>query len=123
MAKPLLTDEQWERIEPLLPPVRPRRYRYPGRKPLTHSRALAGILFVLQAGISWNDLPREMNRGSGSRCRRRLAEWHEAVVVFNANRERNRATTCWRFPFGRTTTKPWLGRQSFSNHGQKTEKS
>src|SRR6516225_9197083 len=26
------------------------------------------------------------------------------------------------FPFGRTTTKPRLGRQSFSTHGEKTEK-
>jgi transposase len=80
MAKPLLTDELWERIEPLLPPVKPRRFRYPGRKPLTHRQALTGILFVLKTGINWNDLPREMNCGSGSRCRRRLAEWHEQGV-------------------------------------------
>jgi hypothetical protein len=24
----------WQRIEPLLPPPKPRRFRYPGRKPL-----------------------------------------------------------------------------------------
>jgi transposase len=80
MAKPLLTDELWQRIEPLLPPPKPRRFRYPGRKPLTHRQALTGILFVLKTGLHWNDLPREMNCGSGSRCRRRLAEWHEAGV-------------------------------------------
>jgi transposase len=80
MAKPLLTDELWERIEPLLPPPRPRRFRYPGRKPLTHRQALTGILFVLKTGITWNDLPCELGCGSGSRCRRRLAEWHEAGV-------------------------------------------
>jgi transposase len=31
MAKPLVDDALWERIEPLLPVVQ-RRYRYPGRK-------------------------------------------------------------------------------------------
>ena len=31
MAKPLLTDELWQRIEPLLPPPKPRRFCYPGR--------------------------------------------------------------------------------------------
>src|SRR5215831_312016 len=80
MAKPLLTDELWRRIEPLLPPPKPRRFRYPGRKPLTHRQALTGILFVLKTGINWNDLPRELNCGSGSRCRRRLQEWHEQGV-------------------------------------------
>jgi transposase len=80
MAKPLLTDDLWERIEPLLPPPRPRRFRYPGRKPLTHRQALTGILFVLQHGLAWNELPPELNCGSGSRCRRRLAAWHAAGV-------------------------------------------
>src|SRR5262249_11894150 len=78
MAKPLLTDELWQRIEPLLPPPKPRRFRFPGRKPLTHRQALTGILFVLKTGINWNDLPRELNCGSGSRCRRRLAAGLEA---------------------------------------------
>jgi hypothetical protein len=29
MAKPLISDELWEIIEPLLPPPKPRRFRYP----------------------------------------------------------------------------------------------
>lgn len=57
LAKPLLSDELWRRIEPLLPPPKPRRCRYPGRKPLTHRQALTGILFVLKSGISWEMLP------------------------------------------------------------------
>ncbi len=80
MAKPLLPDALWQRIEPLLPSPKPRRFRFPGRKPLTHRQALTGILFVLKTGIRWNDLPREMNCGSGSRCRRRLVEWQAAGV-------------------------------------------
>ena len=80
MAAPILPDESWDRVEPLLPPVPARRSRFPGRKPLTHRQALTGILFVLRTGTRWNDLPAEMGCGSGSRRRRRLAEWRKAGV-------------------------------------------
>lgn len=80
MAKPLLPDALWQRVEPLLPEPKPRRFRYPGRKPLTNRQARTGILFVLQTGINWNDLPCEMGCGSGSRCRRRLAKGHALGV-------------------------------------------
>jgi transposase len=80
MAKPLLPDALWEKVEPLLPRPRRRRFRYPGRKPLTARQALTGILFVLRTGIRWNDLPCELGCGSGSRCRRYLAAWHRAKV-------------------------------------------
>jgi transposase len=36
---------------------------------------LAGIVFVLTTGISWNDLPQELGFGSGVTCWRRLREW------------------------------------------------
>src|SRR5262245_54410851 len=78
MAAPLLPDALWERIEPLLPAPKERRFRYPGRKPLTNRQVLTGILFVLKTGLRWNDLPRELGCGSGSRCRRRLRQWHAA---------------------------------------------
>jgi transposase len=80
MAQPLLPDELWERIEPLLPPVKPRRFRFPGRKPLTHRQALTGILFVLRTGLRWNDLPCELGCGSGSACRKRLQAWQRRGV-------------------------------------------
>ncbi|GAB0149383.1 hypothetical protein McPS_21230 [Marichromatium sp. PS1] len=60
MAKPLLPDDLWAEIEPLLPAPKPRRYRYPGRKPIDNRRALTGILFVLKSGIPWEMLPQEM---------------------------------------------------------------
>jgi len=80
MAKPLLDDALWEIIEPLLPAPKPRRFRYPGRKPLTNRQALTGILFVLRSGIAWNLLPAEMNCGSGSSCLKRLREWQRRGV-------------------------------------------
>src|SRR3954466_10401015 len=75
MAKPLLPDDLWAKVEPLLPAPKPRRFRFPGRKPLDNRKALTGILFVLKTGLPWEDLPAEMNCGSGMSCWRRLAEW------------------------------------------------
>jgi transposase len=80
MAKPLLPDGLWNRIEPLLPAPKPRRFRYPGRKPVDDRKVLTGILFVLKTGIRWEDLPQEMGCGSGMTCWRRLRDWHEAGV-------------------------------------------
>ncbi len=55
--KPLLDDELWELIEPILP-VKERRFRYPGRKPVDNQLRLIGSLFVLRTGISWEFMPR-----------------------------------------------------------------
>jgi len=79
MARELVDDELWAVIEPLLP-VRPRRSRNPGRKPLEDRQVLGGILFVLMSGIPWEMLPREMGCGSGMTCWRRLRDWQEAGV-------------------------------------------
>ncbi len=75
MAKPVVTDELWEIIQPLLPPAKPRRKRYPGRKPIDDRKALTGILFILKTGTAWEDLPRELGCGSGMTCWRRLRDW------------------------------------------------
>jgi transposase len=80
MAKPLLDDGLWERIQPLLPPPKPRRFRFPGRKRLDDRQVLVGILFVLKTGIPWEELPCELGCGSGMTCLNRLKEWHRAGV-------------------------------------------
>jgi len=80
MAAPLVSDDLWSVIEPLLPPPKPRRYRYPGRKPVDDRKALTGILFVLKSGIPWEMLPQEMGCGSGMTCWRRLRDWQQAGV-------------------------------------------
>jgi len=54
MRKPIIDDELWALIEPLLPPPKPRRFNYPGRKPVPDRAALAGIL-LLKTGIRWRD--------------------------------------------------------------------
>src|SRR5207237_8544290 len=73
----IVSEELWERIEPLLPKVE-RRFRYPGRKRLRDRQALQGILFVLHTGIAWRHLPLELGFGGGSTCCRRLDEWQGA---------------------------------------------
>src|SRR5712672_2094473 len=73
MAKPLLPDELWNRIEPLLPPHPPRPRG--GRPPLDDRKVLTGILFVLKTGIQWEYLPQEMGCGCGMTCWRRLRDW------------------------------------------------
>jgi transposase len=78
MAEPLVTDELWEVIKPLLPKRRRRSNR--GRPPLDDRDALTGILFVLKTGIPWEYLPQEMGCGSGMSCWRRLRDWHKAGV-------------------------------------------
>jgi transposase len=79
MAKQIVSDELWEIIRPLIPEKK-RRFRYPGRKPISNRQALTGILFVLKTGIGWEDLPQEMGCGCGMTCWRRLQEWQKACV-------------------------------------------
>src|SRR5437016_2686467 len=78
--KPLVTDALWERIQPLLPPPPPRRFRFPGRKQLDYRKILTGILFVLKTGIAWDDLPADLGCGCGKTCRSYLQLWHQAGV-------------------------------------------
>ncbi len=74
-----MSDDLWERIEPLLP-RKVRRFRHQGRKPLPDRKVLCGILFVLRTGIQWEFLPQELGFGSGMTCWRQLRDWNEAGV-------------------------------------------
>ena len=77
MAKPLVDDELWAVVEPLLPE---HKSRPKGGKPPTHDRVcLAGILFVLKTGIAWEDFPCEMGC-CGMTLLNRLRQWQEAGV-------------------------------------------
>lgn len=76
MAKPLLPDALWNRIEPLMPPRPPRPKG--GRPRVSDRAALTGILFVLTTGILWEYVPRELGCGSGMTCWRRLRDWSQA---------------------------------------------
>ena len=78
MSKPLVSDELWSRLEPLLPEEPPKPT---GGRPRIPDRAcLTGIIFVLRSGIPWELLPQEMGCGSGMTCWRRLRDWQAAGV-------------------------------------------
>ena len=78
MTKPLLSDELWGVLEPLLPPRPPQPKG--GRPRVANRAALPGILFVLKSGIPWEMLPQELGVGSGMTCWRRLRDWQRAGV-------------------------------------------
>jgi transposase len=74
MAKPLVSDDLWAVVAPLLPPESPKPKG--GRPRVSDRAALTGIIFVLKSGIPWEMLPQEMRCGSGMTCWRRLRDWH-----------------------------------------------
>jgi transposase len=78
MSRPLVSDELWALIAPLLPsePPKPKG----GRPRVSDRAALTGIIFVLKSGIPWEMLPQELGCGSGMTCWRRLRDWQEAGV-------------------------------------------
>jgi transposase len=53
-----LTNEQWARLEPLLPPQKP----HTGRINQPHRRIINGILWILRTGAPWEDLPRRYGK-------------------------------------------------------------
>jgi transposase len=85
MAKPLVSDELWALVAPLLPPEPPKPK---GGRPRVPDRAtLTGIIFVLKSGIPWEMLPLELGCGSGVTCWRRLRDWQDAGVWDRLHRE------------------------------------
>ena len=76
--KPLVSDELWALVAPLLPPEPPKPKG--GRPRVPDRAALTGIIFVLKSGIPWEMLPPELGCGSGVTCWRRLRDWQEAGV-------------------------------------------
>src|SRR5438093_8029121 len=77
MPKPLVDDELWAIVEPLLPPHEPRPAG--GKPPVADRVCLSGILFVLKTGIAWEDFPCEMGC-CGMTLLNRLRQWERAGV-------------------------------------------
>ena len=78
MATPLVPDELWAVIAPLLP--REKAKPKGGRPRIPDRACLAGIIFVLRSGIPWPMLPQELGCGSVMTCWRRLRDWQAAGV-------------------------------------------
>ena len=74
--KPQITEQQWLRIEPLLPKYEPSPHG--GRTPKSNRSCLEGILWILRTGARWKDMPKGLP--SGSTCWRRLRDWKQQGV-------------------------------------------
>jgi transposase len=68
---PILSDEMWARIEPLMPPEKGAM----GPPWAPHRQVVEGAVYRLRAGIGWRDLPREF--GAFSTVHRRFKAWCE----------------------------------------------
>jgi transposase len=74
MMRADLTDEQWERLEPHLPPRKPKR----GRPNCDHRRIVNGILWIARTGAPWRDLPEYY--GPWRTVASRFYRWQKAGV-------------------------------------------
>ena len=73
-----ITDDEWQRVSPLLPELRPRA-ELRGR-PLANTRAvLNGVLWVMYSGATWSALPRKYP--SYQTCHRRFKAWYQSGVL------------------------------------------
>ena len=93
-----LTDAQWERLRPLLPPEKPRT----GRPSRPHREMVDAVLWVLAAGAPWRDLPEELGPwpSAYSRFRRWESEGVWSGVLAELQKEANsRGELDWRLHF------------------------
>jgi len=80
-----LTNEQWARLLPLLPPQRPRV----GRPAADHRRIIDGILWEVRTGAPWRDVPERY--GPWPTLASRLRRWRLAGIwdgIFAAAQQR-----------------------------------
>jgi len=82
-----LSDELWEKIEPLLPKaksrIRGRGYKrrdVGGRPPADPRVVMAGIFYILRTGCQWNSAPERY--GSGKTLHRYFQRWVRARVFY-----------------------------------------
>src|SRR4030043_1124165 len=80
-----VSDELWDRVEPLIPRrkrAKKRQYlRRPGggRKPMEPRKVFEGIIFVLRTGCQWKALPMK-EFGSASSIHKYFLEWKRKGV-------------------------------------------
>src|SRR5215211_7783441 len=69
-----LTQTPWERLQPLLPPPKPKT----GRPAVDHRRILHGMLWILRPGAPWRDLPERY--GPWRTVASRFYRWQRAGI-------------------------------------------
>lgn len=72
MVRTMLRDDQWERIEPMLPG----KASDPGRTARDNRCFVEAVLWIMRTGSPWRDLPTE------------FGHWHRTYVRFSRWREK-----------------------------------
>lgn len=83
-----LSDEQWERLKPLLPPEKPPT----GRPNSDHRTMINGMVWILRTGAPWRDLPERY--GNWSSVHSRFRRWRQAGIwaqIWTASKEQDEA--------------------------------
>jgi tetratricopeptide (TPR) repeat protein/DNA-binding XRE family transcriptional regulator len=75
MQRHELTDEQWEKLVPLVPPQKTGRK---GRPAADHRTMINGILWIDKTGTPWRDLPKRY--GKWQSVSSRLYRWRQAGI-------------------------------------------
>jgi transposase len=70
-----LTNEQWAKLAPVLPPQKPVKA---GRPANDHRRIINGILWILRSGAGWRDIPERY--GSWSTVYSRFNRWQKKGI-------------------------------------------
>ncbi|WP_038197426.1 IS5 family transposase, partial [Xenorhabdus bovienii] len=79
IAQGFISDELWQKIEPLLPPHKTRHPLGCHRRRVNNRAAMNAIFFVLRSGCQWNAL-NATGICSSSSAHRRFQEWGAAGV-------------------------------------------
>ncbi|MGI4856998.1 MAG: transposase [Janthinobacterium lividum] len=75
-----VTDEEWARVEPLIPELKYNPTRDPRGRPMTSRRdCLNATIWVMYSGASWQTLPRRYP--SYQTCHRSFKAWYDAGVL------------------------------------------
>ena len=74
MRRHELTDDQWARLVPLLPPEKPRT----GRPNHDHRTIVNGIVWIVRTGAPWRDLPERY--GPWQTVYSRFRRWQHAGI-------------------------------------------
>ena len=69
-----ISDEFWKKIEPLIPPPKPKKKS--GRPRKDDRKIMTAIFYILRTGCQWKALPRSL--GASSTVHDRFQEWREA---------------------------------------------
>lgn len=88
MGRKELTDQQWSKIAPLLPPQKPKR----GRPAKDHRAVINAVIWVLRTGASWRDLPERY--GPWQTVASRFYRWQKRGIWQRVLEELQRQKNC-----------------------------